>query len=126
MEIINVVDAGWGISPHHVATRFKDLGTEGATDGVKTLYIEIAPGGRIMPHAHGAEVLFVLEGQGRFSIGSEEAAIQPGDRIIVPRGRVQAVINEGATPLRLLAVQPPGGAKYFGAKFIDLLRRIFT
>lgn len=125
MEIINVVDAAWGTSPHHVATRFKDLGTEGATDGVKTLYVEIAPGGRIMPHAHGAEVFFVLEGHGRFSVGSKEAAIRSGDRIIVPRGRVQAVINEGEGPLRLLAIQPPSGPRYFGAKFIDLLRRIF-
>lgn len=126
MEIINVADANWGTSPHHVATRFKDLGTEGATDGVKTLYIEITPGGRIMPHAHGAEVFFVLDGRGRFSVGNEEAAIRAGDRIIVPRGRVQAVINEGETPLRLLAIQPPSGTKYFWVKFVDLLRRVFT
>lgn len=126
MEIVNISEGDWGISPHHVATRFKDLGTEGATDGVKVLYVEIAPGGRIMPHAHGAEVFFVLEGEGRFTVGSEEAPIGPGDRIIVPRDRVQSVVNVGESPLRLLAIQPPSGARYFWLKFLDLLRRAFT
>jgi mannose-6-phosphate isomerase-like protein (cupin superfamily) len=126
MEITNIADLPWGTSPHHVATRFKDLGTEGATDGVKLLWVEIAPGGRIMLHAHGAEVFFVLEGQGRFTIDHEEQNIAPGDRIIVPRGRVQGITNTSPIPLRLLAMQPPSGSRYFGTKLADLLRRIFT
>lgn len=123
MEIVNVADLPWGTSPHHIATRFKDLGTEGATDGVKMLWVEIAPGGRIMLHAHGAEVFYVVEGQGRFTIEREERDVRPGDRIIVPREQLQGVSNTGDGPLRLLAVQPPTGSRYVGAKLTDLLRR---
>lgn len=127
MEIINVSDPRipWGTSPHHIATRFKDLGTEGATDGVKMLFVEIAPGGRIMLHAHGAEVFFVLEGHGRFTIEHEEADIRPGDRIIVPRNHIQGVTNTGDTPLRLLAVQPPSGWRFWVWKIRSWLNRLW-
>ncbi|GAP62179.1 hypothetical protein ARMA_0602 [Ardenticatena maritima] len=127
MEIINVFDTRipWGTSAHHIATRFKDLGVEGATNGVKMLFVEIAPGGRIMLHAHGAEVFFVLEGQGRFTIEHEEADILPGDRIIVPRGHIQGVTNTGDAPLRLLAVQPPSGWRFLFWHVRALLRRLW-
>ncbi|GEM_PF-1070609 len=128
MEITNVYsnDIPWGTSPHHIATRFKDLGTEGATDGVKMLFVEVAPGGRIMLHAHGAEVFFVIEGYGRFTVEHEETDIGPGDRIIVPRGHIQGVRNTGTVPLRMISVQPPSGARFYWLKFKDLVRRLFS
>ena len=126
MDIVNVYsdDLAWQTSSYHVATRFKDLETEAATDGVRTFFVEVAPGGRIILHAHEAEVYFVLEGSGVFTLGRDERRIAPGDRIIVPHDHVQGVVNTGDEPLRLLATRPVGGLRFYWLKLKDLFRRI--
>lgn len=128
MDIVNVYsdDLPWETASYHVATRFKDLKTERTVDGIRTFFVEISPGGRIMLHAHEAELYFILEGNGTFTLAGDEIEIGVGDRIVVPRGWVKGVANGGDAPLRLLAVRPVGGVRFYWLKLKDVVRRLFS
>lgn len=127
VDVVNVYsdDLTWETASYHIASRYKNLGTEHTVDGIRMFYVEVAPGGRVMLHAHEAEVVFVLEGEGVFTLGGDDVTIAPGDRIVVPRDYVQGVVNTGDTRLCLLAARQTSGIRFYWLKLRDVIRRVF-
>lgn len=70
----------------------------------------LEPGQEQEIHAHaGADKFyFVLEGQGRFTVGDEVCEVEAGGLIIAPAGIMHGVINTGVERLSLLIGIAPG------------------
>lgn len=64
----------------------------------------LAPGQVQAPHDHAGQDKFyyVIEGEGIFQVGDEEAAAGPGELVWAPAGVVHGVRNDGMEPLTLL------------------------
>lgn len=61
-------------------------------------------------HPGADEVLHVIEGEGRQTVGDgPEFPITAGDAIWVPKGTLHSTSNTGWRPLRLIATYTPGG-----------------
>lgn len=58
-------------------------------------------------HAYHTETLYVLEGQGDFTMGDKTMVISAGDYIRIPEGTPHAVTVTSAVPLKVLSVQAP-------------------
>ena len=56
------------------------------------------------------EVLYVLAGSGRVSIGGETAPLRPGSCVHLPRTVVHCLANTGESELRVLGVFRPAGS----------------
>ena len=69
----------------------------------------VAPGQAQKPHTHGDQdkIYYVLEGRGRFRVGSEEQALEAGDAAVAPAGVEHGLVNDGAAPLLVLVVVTP-------------------
>lgn len=128
VDIVNVFsdDLEWETASYHIASRYKNLETEQIVDGIRMFFVEVAPGGRVMLHAHEAEVLFVLGGEGVFTLGRDKVGIARGDRIVVPQDYVQGVVNTGSEPLRLLAARQTTGLRFYLLKLREFIRRFFV
>ena len=61
-------------------------------------------------HAHqGADKFyFVLEGEGKFTVGNEERSATTGVLVVAPAGIPHGVTNVGGEPLSLLVAIAPG------------------
>lgn len=61
-------------------------------------------------HAHESadKFYFVLQGEGRFMIGTEERDAKPGTVVVAPAGIPHGVINNGRERLSLLVAIAPG------------------
>ncbi|HEY1959037.1 MAG TPA: cupin domain-containing protein [Polyangiaceae bacterium] len=82
-------------------------GTGGGALGAS--HTEVAPGKTAFPfHYHSAieEALFILEGTGTLRIGKDTVKVRAGDWVAFPPGpdTCHALTNDGATPLRYLAL----------------------
>jgi quercetin dioxygenase-like cupin family protein len=112
-------------SPPASIVRFEERPTERAGDerwfrvlvdaaaGSKdaTQFVGFIPPGRAPDHFHEyEEVVWILEGQGRFWTGASSAAVEPGSAIFLPRGRPHALENTGERPLKLGGVFYPSGS----------------
>lgn len=58
-------------------------------------------------HAYHDEIVYVLQGKGVMTVGTETRAIQAGDLIVMERGKVHKVINKSAEPLVALSIMSP-------------------
>jgi len=109
-------------SPDDVQTRVFDWGTikwlvtphldEGA--GLTTGEVIIYPGQGHAPHTHPGEeeVIYVISGKGKQTVGDGEAFdIAEGDAIYIPRDTLHSTYNTTWSPLRLVVVYTPGGAE---------------
>jgi quercetin dioxygenase-like cupin family protein len=69
----------------------------------------VAPGQDQKPHTHGDQDKFyiVLEGRGRFRLGSAEHSLETGDALVAPAGTEHGLVNDGATPLLVLVLVTP-------------------
>ncbi|HEX6018914.1 MAG TPA: cupin domain-containing protein [Burkholderiaceae bacterium] len=68
------------------------------------------------PHSHRAneELVYVLEGTLRYTVGSQTRDLRPGDFMATPRGAVHAFSNPHAVDARALVINTPDiGPKYF-------------
>jgi quercetin dioxygenase-like cupin family protein len=68
------------------------------------------------PHSHSAneELVYVLEGTLRYTVGSETRDLRPGDAMATPRGVVHAFSNPHAVVTRALVINTPDiGPGYF-------------
>lgn len=68
------------------------------------------------PHSHSAneELIYVLEGTLRYTVGSETRDLQPGDSMATPRDVVHAFSNPHAVMARALVINTPDiGPGYF-------------
>jgi mannose-6-phosphate isomerase-like protein (cupin superfamily) len=70
----------------------------------------LPPGASTTPHYHRLteEIYYVLEGQGRMRIESEDREIRPGDAIAIPPGAVHQITNIGSGVLKFLCCCAPG------------------
>ena len=79
--------------------------------------MRVPPGSNVPPpHSHTAneEIVYVLEGTLRYSVGSERRDLQPGDSMATPCGVVHGFSNPGDVVVRALVINSPDiGAQYF-------------
>ena len=79
--------------------------------------MRVPPGSNVPPpHSHSAneELVYVLEGTLRYTVGSETRDLQPGDSMAPPRGVVHAFSNPHAVVARALVINTPDiGVQYF-------------
>lgn len=79
--------------------------------------MSVPPGSNVPPpHSHTAneELVYVLEGTLRYTVGRETRDLQRGDSMATPRGEVHAFSNPHAVVARALVINTPDiGAQYF-------------
>ena len=79
--------------------------------------LTVGPGTRVPPaHSHSGneEIVYVLEGKLRYSVGDETRDLGPGDRMHTPRGVIHAFSNPHEAPAKaLIMLTPDIGAQYF-------------
>jgi quercetin dioxygenase-like cupin family protein len=70
------------------------------------------PGQEQKGHVHGEQdkVYLVLEGQGRFRVGSEEQVLGPGQGTMAPAGEEHGVLNHTNARLKVLVFVAPNGS----------------
>ena len=77
----------------------------------------VPPGSNVPPpHSHTAneELVYVLEGTLRYTVGSETRDLRAGDFMATPRGTVHAFSNPHAVEARALVINTPDiGPQYF-------------
>jgi len=72
------------------------------------IHMTINPGRAIMPHSASMDMeFFVLEGEAVFTVGEEEAVVQPGALVVGPRDISHGIRNTGHVPLKILAIKNP-------------------
>jgi quercetin dioxygenase-like cupin family protein len=69
----------------------------------------LEPGQSQPPHDHAGsdKVYVVLEGEGTFRVGPEEASLEPGQAVLAPAGEIHGVVNEGPERLVCLVFMAP-------------------
>jgi quercetin dioxygenase-like cupin family protein len=79
--------------------------------------MRVPPGCPVPPphsHAGNEELVYVLEGTLRYTVGSETRDLGPGDFMTTPPGAVHAFANPHAVAVRALVINTPDiGAQYF-------------
>jgi uncharacterized cupin superfamily protein len=79
--------------------------------------LTVPPGSNVPPpHSHSAneELVYVLEGTLRYTVGGETRDLAPGDSMATPRGVVHGFSNPHAVAARALVINTPDiGARYF-------------
>jgi oxalate decarboxylase/phosphoglucose isomerase-like protein (cupin superfamily) len=94
----------WLVTPHL---------DEGA--GLTTGEVIIYPGQGHAPHRHPGEeeVIYVISGKGKQTVGEHEPSfpISEGDVVYIPRNVLHSTYNTTWSPLRLIVVYAPGGAE---------------
>ena len=79
--------------------------------------MRVPPGSNVPPpHSHSAneELVYVLEGTLRYTVGSETRDLQPGDSMATPRGVVHAFSNPHGAVARARVINTPDiGVQYF-------------
>ena len=75
----------------------------------QVVVMSLAPGEDIGEevHAHGDQVLFILEGDGEAVLEGEASPIGTGDMVFVPAGTLHNVISGTMQPLKLVTVYAP-------------------
>ena len=91
-----------------------------ATDGCQMgcFELRVPPGSNVPPpHSHSAneELLYVLEGTLRHTVGSETKDLQVGESRVTPRGVAHGFSNPHAVTARALVILTPDtiGSQYF-------------
>ena len=81
--------------------------------------MRVPPGSNVPPphsHANNEELVYVLEGVLRYTVGSETRHLRPGDTMATPRGVVHGFSNPNSATVRALVMNTPDiGAQYFRA-----------
>lgn len=85
--------------------------------GLGMFELVVPPGARVPPahsHTDNEELVYVLEGTLRYSVGDEVRDLKPGDSMYTPRGAVHAFANpHDSTARALVTLTPDIGAQYF-------------
>src|SRR4249920_3874359 len=102
--------------------RVGHLGINYVVDGSNTaslgmFELTVPPGSNVPPphsHSNNEEIVYVLEGTLRYSVGSDTRDLTPGQTMRTPRGTVHAFSNASDSVARALIVLSPDiGAQYF-------------
>lgn len=79
--------------------------------------LTIPPGSNVPPHhshTNNEEIVFVLEGMLRYTVGPETRDLTPGQTMRTPKGSVHGFSNPFGTVARaLITLAPDIGPKYF-------------
>lgn len=79
--------------------------------------MRVPPGSNVPPphsHANNEELVYVLEGVLRYTVGEETRDLRPGDTMATPRGAVHGFSNPHSATVRALILNTPDiGAQYF-------------
>jgi len=69
----------------------------------------VGPGQSQTPHTHADQdkIYYVLEGEGRFRLGSETVALEAGEAVVARAGVEHGLVNAAAAPLLVLVVVTP-------------------
>jgi quercetin dioxygenase-like cupin family protein len=90
-------------------------GSEKGSMGIFEL--SVPPGSNVPPphsHSDNEEIVYVLEGTLRYSVGSDTRDLVSGESMHTPRGTVHAFSNPGNLVARALIILSPDiGAQYF-------------
>lgn len=88
-----------------------------ATESMGVFELTVPPGSNVPPphsHSNNEEIVYVLEGTLRYSVGPESRNLAPGQTMHTPRGVVHGFSNPFDVPARALIVLFPDiGLQYF-------------
>ena len=103
------------IAVGHLRIRYLIDGTASGSMGLFELIVP--PGSNVPPphsHTHNEEMVYVLEGKLRYSVGAETRDLGPGETMHTPKGVVHGFSNPFDTATRaLITLSPDIGARYF-------------
>lgn len=91
---------------------------DGAASGSLGMFeLTVPPGSNVPPphsHTNNEEIVYVLEGTLRYTVGAETRDLTPGQAMRTPRGAVHGFSNPfDGTARALITLAPDIGAKYF-------------
>ncbi len=98
------------------------LGIRYLIDGSQTaslgmFELTVPPASNVPPphsHSNNEEIVYVLEGTLRYSVGAETRDLTPGQSMRTPRGTAHAFSNPfGSVARALIVLSPDIGAQYF-------------
>lgn len=79
--------------------------------------LTVPPGANVPPahsHTHNEEIVYVLEGTLRYSVGADTRDLTPGQTMRTPKGSVHGFSNPfGEVARALITLSPDIGARYF-------------
>jgi quercetin dioxygenase-like cupin family protein len=91
---------------------------DGSQKGGMGMFELLVPPGAIVPpphsHSDNEELIYVVEGKLRYSVGTEARDLAPGEGMHTPKGVIHAFSNPFDSPAKaLIAISPDIGAQYF-------------
>ncbi len=91
---------------------------DGSNSGSMGIFeLTIPPGSNVPPphsHVNNEEIVYVLEGSLRYSVGTDTRDLLPGQTMHTPKGVVHAFSNPfGSTARALIVLSPDIGEQYF-------------
>lgn len=114
------------INQHHTMNAIEinvgQLGIRYLVDGSETaslgmFELTVPPGSNVPPphsHSNNEEIVYVLEGTLRYTVGSDSRDLVPGQTMQTPKGTVHAFSNPfGSVARALIIMSPDIGAQYF-------------
>jgi len=103
------------INVGQLGIRYLVDGSQAASLGMFEL--TVPPGSNVPPphsHSNNEEIVYVLEGTLRYTVGAEARDLTPGQTMQTPKGTVHAFSNPfGSVARALIALSPDIGAQYF-------------
>ena len=88
-----------------------------ATASLGMFELTVPPASNVPPphsHSNNEEIVYVLEGTLRYTVGSDTRDLVPGQSMQTPKGTVHAFSNPSGSVARALIVMSPDiGAQYF-------------
>ena len=88
-----------------------------ATGAMGIFEMTVQPGANVPPphsHSNNEEIIYVLEGKLRYSVGGNARDLSPGESMRTPKGIVHEFSNPFSEPARAMTVLSPDiGAQYF-------------
>ena len=88
-----------------------------ATETMGVFELTVPPGSNVPPphsHSNNEEIVYVLEGTLRYSVGPESRDLTPGQTMHTPKGVLHGFSNPFDVPARALIVLSPDiGLQYF-------------
>jgi mannose-6-phosphate isomerase-like protein (cupin superfamily) len=86
--------------------------------GVSLIFVDLGPGEGPRLHRHPYEEIFiVLEGQARFTVGTDTVEASSGQIVIVRPGVAHRFINSGPGRLRQIDIHPSG---HFATEWLEV------
>lgn len=91
---------------------------DGSGNGSMGIFELTVPAGSNVPpphsHSNNEEIVYVLEGMLRYTVGSETRDLSPGQTMHTPKGTVHGFSNPSDRAARALIIMSPDiGAQYF-------------